>query len=88
MAKDILTRLAESSQNESSHELYCRCLDAAEEVSRLRDGLRRFVSLYESEHDEIPARPAWLAALLPDVVDSGQAYLIVQRMDPLREDQA
>lgn len=38
--KDILERLADSSPNESSHELYCRCLDAAEEVSRLRETMR------------------------------------------------
>lgn len=33
---DILARLANSSQNEGSHELQCRCFDAAEEISRLR----------------------------------------------------
>lgn len=37
---DILIRLADSSPNESSHELYCRCLDAAEEISRLRVAFR------------------------------------------------
>lgn len=34
--EDILKRLAYSSPNESSHELQCRCFDAAEEISRLR----------------------------------------------------
>lgn len=33
---DILARLANSSPNEGSHELQCRCFDAAEEISRLR----------------------------------------------------
>ena len=35
--KDILERLANSSPNEGSHDLQCRCFDAAEEISRLRD---------------------------------------------------
>ena len=34
--KDILERLAHSSANEGSHDLQCRCFDAAEEISRLR----------------------------------------------------
>lgn len=34
--QDILERLANSSPNEGSHDLYCRCLDAAQEVSKLR----------------------------------------------------
>lgn len=34
--EDILARLANSSSNESSHELQCRCFDAAEEISRMR----------------------------------------------------
>lgn len=34
--KDILIRLHESSPNESSHELYCRCLDAVAEIESLR----------------------------------------------------
>lgn len=38
--KDILYRLANSSANESSHELQCRCFDAAEEISRLREIVR------------------------------------------------
>ena len=33
---DILTRLSDSNSNESSHELQCRCFDAAEEISRMR----------------------------------------------------
>lgn len=33
---DILTRCANSSPNETSYELFCRCLDAAQEISRLR----------------------------------------------------
>ena len=36
MKTDILKRLAESSNRESSHELQCRCFDAAEEISRMR----------------------------------------------------
>ena len=46
--KDILERLAESSPNESSHELYCRCLDAADEVSRLRAAIQQ--TLDENGH--------------------------------------
>ena len=34
--EDILARLANSSSNESSHELQCRCFDASEEISKLR----------------------------------------------------
>ena len=34
--RDILLRLCESSTNESSHELQCRCMDAAAEITRLR----------------------------------------------------
>lgn len=30
----IINRLLNSSPNESSHELYCRCLDAAEELQK------------------------------------------------------
>lgn len=37
--RDILERLANSSPDEGSHDLYCRCLDAAEEISALRAGL-------------------------------------------------
>lgn len=33
---DILLRLCESSTNESSHELQCRCMDAAAEITKLR----------------------------------------------------
>jgi len=38
--RDILYRLANSSPNEGSHELQCRCFDAAEEISRLREIVR------------------------------------------------
>jgi hypothetical protein len=34
--RDILERLNESSTRESSHELQCRCMDAAAEITRLR----------------------------------------------------
>lgn len=37
--EDILKRLADSSPNESSHELQCRCYDAAAEISRLRNAI-------------------------------------------------
>ena len=37
--EDILSRLANSSSNESSHELQCRCFDAAVEIRRLRSAL-------------------------------------------------
>ena len=37
--QDILERLADSSVNESSHELQCRCFDAAQEISRLRNAI-------------------------------------------------
>ena len=40
---DILKRLADSSSNESSHELQCRCLDAAEEISRLRAAIKKWI---------------------------------------------
>lgn len=35
----ILYRLEQSTPNEGSHELYCRCLDAAAEIYRLRAAL-------------------------------------------------
>lgn len=38
--QDILTRLRSSSTNESSHELQCRCFDAAEEITRLRADIK------------------------------------------------
>lgn len=38
--QDILIRLRESSANESSHELQCRCFDAANEIERLRTRLQ------------------------------------------------
>lgn len=34
--QDILIRLQNSSTNESSHELQCRCIDAADEIKNLR----------------------------------------------------
>lgn len=34
---DILDRLLNSSPDEGSHELQCRCLDAAAEIARQRD---------------------------------------------------
>ena len=40
--KDIFVRLTESSANESSHELYCRCMDAAAEIKRLRLAAERY----------------------------------------------
>ncbi len=33
---DILNRLRDSSPNEGSHELQCRCMDAAYEIERLQ----------------------------------------------------
>lgn len=45
---DILDRLAHSSPNEGSHDLYCRCLDAFEEVSRLRTAIQK--TLDENGH--------------------------------------
>ena len=33
---DILQRLVNSSSNEGSHDLQCRCFDAAEEIMKLR----------------------------------------------------
>lgn len=39
--EDIISRLRGSSPNESSHELYCRCLDAAEELDELRKESKR-----------------------------------------------
>lgn len=46
--KDILERLAESSQNESSQELQLRCFDAADEISRLRKAIAE--TLEENGH--------------------------------------
>lgn len=43
MMQDILERLAHSSTTESSHELQCRCFDAAEEISRLRNILGKIL---------------------------------------------
>lgn len=51
---DILERLANSSCNESSHELQCRCFDAAEEVSRLRAAL-------QTQAEEAAKHNAWLS---------------------------
>lgn len=50
---DILERLANSSANESSHELQCRCFDAAEEISRLRFVIRKTLedNLYLADGD-------------------------------------
>jgi len=42
--QDILYRLANTSSNESSHELQCRCFDAAEEISKLRAALEDIAS--------------------------------------------
>ena len=39
--QDILTRLRSSSTNESSHELQCRCFDAAEELDLLYKALAK-----------------------------------------------
>ena len=39
--QDILERLSHSSVNESSHELQCRCFDAADEISRLRNAIKQ-----------------------------------------------
>ena len=38
--QDILERLQSSSTNESSHELQCRCLDAAVVIARLRTDIK------------------------------------------------
>lgn len=51
---DILERLANSSCNESSHELQCRCFDAAEEVSRLRAAL-------QTQAEEAAKHNAWMS---------------------------
>lgn len=40
---DILKRLEDSSCNESSHELQCRCFDAAEEIIRLRAAIKKWI---------------------------------------------
>lgn len=40
MMEDILERLRNSSTNESSHELQCRCLDAADAIARLRADIK------------------------------------------------
>lgn len=39
MQWDIVERLRNSSPNECSHELQCRCLDAAAEIERLRTAM-------------------------------------------------
>lgn len=48
--KDILDRLAESSPNESSHELYWRCRDARDEVERLRAALKQHDAWLSQAH--------------------------------------
>ena len=37
MTTDLLNNLRNSSPNEGSHDLYCRCLDAAKEIAALRE---------------------------------------------------
>jgi len=45
---------------------YRMMTDAADEIDRLRDGLRRIVMLYESEFDDGEThRPSWVDSLLP-----------------------
>lgn len=39
--QDILVRLRESNANEGSHDLQCRCLDAAAEIEQLRAALNK-----------------------------------------------
>ncbi len=41
---DILKRLKDSSSNESSHELQCRCFDAADEIERNRAAIDELVA--------------------------------------------
>ena len=41
MTTDILERLANSSPNEGSHDLHCRCLDAAAEISRMQAEIKQ-----------------------------------------------
>lgn len=53
--KDILERLADSHSNEGSHDLQCRCFDAAEEITRLRvqrDELLAILQSMFNEHGE------------------------------------
>jgi hypothetical protein len=68
--KDILARLANSSSNESSHELQCRCFDAAEEISRLR-------SLLDAV--QVPVRNAmryrWLRERDVNAIDTGGLFV-------------
>jgi hypothetical protein len=45
---EILIRLDGSSSNESSHELQCRCFDAADEIRRLRAVIKK--TLDENGH--------------------------------------
>lgn len=52
MMHDILARLRDSSPNEGSHDLHCRCLDAADEVERLRAAMLRCVIRLEQDGDE------------------------------------
>jgi hypothetical protein len=61
--KDILERLAHSSPNEGSHDLYCRCLDAAEEVSRLRSLIAHLAAPVGFRL--VPVRPT------PEMLDAG-----------------
>lgn len=48
ITRDILHRLADSRPNESSNELYCRCLDAAAEILKLRNAIH--LTLGENGH--------------------------------------
>lgn len=54
--KDILDRIADSSANESSHELICRLRDCAHEIEALRSAL---ASRPDAQDDERGAFEAW-----------------------------
>ena len=56
--KDILERLADSHSNEGSHDLQCRCFDAAEEISRLRVQRDELLVVLKDfvDNDETPDR--------------------------------
>ena len=76
---DILSRLSESSPNEGSHDLYCRCLDAAEEISRLRHEMSKL----QGQRDELLAV---LMAIAKEVGDGSRPYDTDSHLPPQLKD--
>ena len=64
--QDILIRLKNSSTNESSHELQCRCMDAATEIH----DLRRVIEANADGHKECLEENRLLRTLLRDALSN------------------